>query len=883
MRSLYLWQQDESLSLLQPALERTPRSFQVLSFDFFDTLVARLSPEPSDLFFEVGRRLAAAHGLRHDLSPREFHDVRRVADERARKEAVAAGRPIEIGLLDIYRALGAVVADPEAAAQVEREVELDWCYLNPSTASLLRYARSMGFRTAILSDTYLSAEDLRAILRHNGFDESGIDLVLASSEEGCAKYDGRLFRMAADRLGVQPSEMLHIGDNLESDCRGAARAGVEARHYYRTAALHDEIFRREAGLRPSGRPFAGLHSLRVLANRLCVRGGEPLPAQYRDGAFVLGPVLARFADACVERFARAGVSRVLSLMREGELLGELVRRAATARGIPLTVVDCYTSRRATALAALGEATAEGVHELLRGRPALTLRHALAILGMEDQTKAFSEEELGRDIDTPEMLEAIARLVTRGEVRRLLETRSRTHRELAFAYLGPLAGGEPVVGVLDLGWSGSIQRHLSRIFRLCGRPVKTVGCYLGTTSRAGHVTLDGDLAHAYLDEPWTKRTLLLEIAITACVGSTDGYAREEGGTVAPVLGPFEIDPEERQAKELLRMGVLAFQELWLEWHGRKAQSALTAEVAAEIDAYSQAILHRLIDFPLRAEARRFGGLHHDENYGVSTRRLLCEEGAVQALNAGGAAALGDVRVSYWPEGVLAREAPALSRALSSRFSDLAGLGRLGARASHEGRSLTWREDELPMLEKLAQAYSPEQILSFGSGAPGDAAWLATFLPNAGRNQKTVNVVDVVRGEDVQAPEEIGAGCVRLIGQPTSEEHLRRVRRFLQPGHSVLLLLDRDLTDAESLRILNYLGPFLGRRAVVAACHGERDQLSLTSEMGPFRAVRKWFADVGGKFGYEEAPEIAESQDGARWTALRRVAPAKASTPPQTRVA
>lgn len=48
-----------------------------------------------------------------------------------------------------------------------------------------------------------------------------------SDEIGYGKPDPRIFLMAAEMLGLKPSSILHVGDNLENDVRGAQSAGMK--------------------------------------------------------------------------------------------------------------------------------------------------------------------------------------------------------------------------------------------------------------------------------------------------------------------------------------------------------------------------------------------------------------------------------------------------------------------------------------------------------------------------------------------------------------------------------------------------------------------------------------------------------------------------------
>src|SRR5579871_6500763 len=152
-----LWQQDEDLRDLEQRLASGSVGTRVVSFDFFDTLFSRLCAEPSDLFIEAGRRLAQQNQLLIPLSPVEFRAARIAADERAREKSSRAGRSSEVKLAEIYAELKMVVRDPAAACRLEFELERLFCYLNPAMASLVEHVRSLGFRTAILSDTYFTA------------------------------------------------------------------------------------------------------------------------------------------------------------------------------------------------------------------------------------------------------------------------------------------------------------------------------------------------------------------------------------------------------------------------------------------------------------------------------------------------------------------------------------------------------------------------------------------------------------------------------------------------------------------------------------------------------------------------------------------------------
>lgn len=82
---------------------------------------------------------------------------------------------------------------------------------------------------------------------------------LGSREHGAAKPDASIFHAACARLGAAPGEVLHVGDHIEMDVLGAARAGL------RSCWLNREAQRWS---HPSLRPDLEFHTLTALADWL---------------------------------------------------------------------------------------------------------------------------------------------------------------------------------------------------------------------------------------------------------------------------------------------------------------------------------------------------------------------------------------------------------------------------------------------------------------------------------------------------------------------------------------------------------------------------------------------------------------------------------------
>jgi putative hydrolase of the HAD superfamily len=92
-------------------------------------------------------------------------------------------------------------------------------------ASALLHALKHRARIGIVSNN-LTQEQLEK-LRVCGFDAL-LDAIVISEEAGVAKPDVAIFRLALERLGVQASEAVMIGDAWATDIAGARAAGLRA-------------------------------------------------------------------------------------------------------------------------------------------------------------------------------------------------------------------------------------------------------------------------------------------------------------------------------------------------------------------------------------------------------------------------------------------------------------------------------------------------------------------------------------------------------------------------------------------------------------------------------------------------------------------------------
>jgi HAD superfamily hydrolase (TIGR01662 family) len=107
-----------------------------------------------------------------------------------------------------------------------------WRRALPDMIELVKELRSAGIPHAILSN---SEGRLLELIAEMGIADL-FPIVGDSGRLGLEKPDPRMFHWAAEKLGVDISELIHVGDSLGADVEGAERAGAHG-IWFRAAAL----------------------------------------------------------------------------------------------------------------------------------------------------------------------------------------------------------------------------------------------------------------------------------------------------------------------------------------------------------------------------------------------------------------------------------------------------------------------------------------------------------------------------------------------------------------------------------------------------------------------------------------------------------------------
>ncbi|HSU17256.1 HAD-IA family hydrolase [Longimicrobium sp.] len=163
-----------------------------------------------------GELIAAQYGAKLLLD--ELVRTGRAGDDATRGRVFFAEVFRQLGIGD---ELFPSIAQRLYARHAERNL---WCSVRERTAETLEELRRRGWRLGVISNADGRVE---ALLQDVGLRDH-FEFVIDSGSVGVEKPDPRIFRMALERMGIEPHDAVYVGDVYEIDVAGARAAGMRA-------------------------------------------------------------------------------------------------------------------------------------------------------------------------------------------------------------------------------------------------------------------------------------------------------------------------------------------------------------------------------------------------------------------------------------------------------------------------------------------------------------------------------------------------------------------------------------------------------------------------------------------------------------------------------
>ncbi len=204
---------------------------KVVSFDIFDTLLLRPFANPTDLFLLMDDYF---HQLLNKKTPTRFSTIRVEAEQMAREKADEDNKE-EVTIDEIYQQLQEkYLIDKEICDQLKQEeIRLEIKYSRPrhTAKELYQLAKQLNKQVCFTSDMYLKEAVIKEMLSKNGY---AMDTLYLSSVYQKTKSKGTLYDLIVKDLHVSYKEIVHIGDNYQSDYIMSTKKGIIGIHFPKT-------------------------------------------------------------------------------------------------------------------------------------------------------------------------------------------------------------------------------------------------------------------------------------------------------------------------------------------------------------------------------------------------------------------------------------------------------------------------------------------------------------------------------------------------------------------------------------------------------------------------------------------------------------------------
>ncbi|MEZ5534906.1 MAG: haloacid dehalogenase [Thiolinea sp.] len=621
---------------MQQYLESGLRSgkVKVVSLDVFDTLLARIDT-PEQVQRGVCRLLAGRLGKKY--STEQVWLSRQQCERQLREQAAADGLDYECRFSElvpcwIKSLTGEAEADEALVAFVmatELELEKLALYVKPGVHEFLDWLAQQLVRLLAISDMYLDGGYLQELLRDKGLD-AYFTAMYVSADSGLCKYSGRLYQQVAGEQALTADESwVHIGDNPVSDRRAACETGLQGVLLYEKQALRErEQQQLNVEMAARGSIWKGQHFFSVLKQRLQAEDmGRDSDAKpdffYRYGRDVLGGAFSVFTQGLQERLQRQPVDKLFFVARDGYLFQQLYQQ------LDERVDDeyIYLSRKVITAASTAEGlTREQVQVAFYNPKQQGLRSVCKVYGLPEEGLVALAEKHGfadfaepiTDWHDPRLLKFLAD----AEVQDYIRPIGRKHRDLLEAYLEQVGFlGREKVGLVDIGWNGTVQKFLKQAFGHRADFPEVRGYYFAFVPKmyndfGSRNFCEGIIHDSRRDNACERIPAefeeIFEQGARAQGATTIAYRKTEQGIV-PVFKPDQAS--DRKAEIECNPMVAAMQEgVMQHWQHFRAVQRLSGYSSQDILPYVYGQLERAIVYPTRQETEMLTRLVHTEDFG-----------------------------------------------------------------------------------------------------------------------------------------------------------------------------------------------------------------------------------------------------------------------------
>lgn len=436
-------------------------SYDVISFDIFDTLIFRAFKYPTDVFYLLGIQLGIV----------DFHSLRIQAETEARETTVKKNR--EINIYDIYNILETKCKlDKEKAIEEEIKIERNFLFANPFMLEIVKKLKNCGKKIVVVSDMYLPQEILSEILQNCGY--PSFDGVYISNEFECGKWNGEL-QCLINTFFPPKTSFCHIGDNYNSDVLNSKKAGWSALYYKNITEIANP-YRLDNLTCIAGSIYQGIVNAHI-------HNGNKLLSPYYEHGFIYGGILIAGYCKWLNHYAHANnIDQILFVARDGDIIYKAYNSFYKKVDNEYILLSRY--------AALKLIFSNNIEEFLKfhfddrannvfKREPMTIKAVLKEIELDYLIPYASKHEIDvNDILNTNTCPAVKKFIY--HTKDIIVKHNENMKTAAYIYFKSIIGNHKNICVVDVGWNGSsistLKQLLEKEFNL---DIKVSGALVGT--------------------------------------------------------------------------------------------------------------------------------------------------------------------------------------------------------------------------------------------------------------------------------------------------------------------------------------------------------------------------------------------------------------------
>ena len=610
---------------------------EVITFDIFDTLLHRKAAAPTDIFDFV-----RAYFLNHDMMLK-YHDLlinfphlRRISEALAREQRTEIHKGEgEITFDEIYEALQQISkcdnTIKEALKKAELFLESEFLYCSTTGHMLYKEAKRQNKKIYFISDMYLPTSFLKDLLKKNGYDVESNNQIFVSAEHRVSKHNGKLFEHFLESENIDPSDCLHIGDNLHADIKQASAYNIDS--------LHANWAFVENQYKPYKGHFNDYIARSITKHITFPQHHDFLPEEPYEklGYQIWGPLIFGYMIWLANEIKKESVDTALFFARDADLIMDLYKTYFLQYTPDLKMDFVYLSRASMLPLAFTDWPMHRLWAAFGGKSERTIKEAMETLQIDIALHLDDVRQVGfssiNEIITKSNEHQMHHLINK--LYQPVMLRSKELRQDYQKYFQDFVQDASKIALVDIGWAGNIQAMFLRILGKDWIDKDYIGLYLGTSSHTtpamspyvnfrGWIMSNGDPKEVEDTLTSNGGVELLEFALTTNYGSTLGY-KEDKGNIIPVLEKSTEDQEISYAQKALSVqkGIKMFFEEYKFLLKNFSFDSL------ESREWSQPFLD-MVNNPQELQLELLASLSHSDTAGKNSTRLpLAQEVSEEA--------------------------------------------------------------------------------------------------------------------------------------------------------------------------------------------------------------------------------------------------------------